>query len=172
MQSDAVVEGFDVIKDGGARLGQGDEAMVVHEFVFETAPKRFDEGVVVAVALASHGSEQPVLDQDLPISSAGELGSTIGVDDERFDRATLSERHAQSGDDKGSIEDLMHSPADHTPREDIEDGNEVQPALAGEDAGGIGNPDLIGSLHLEVSHAVGRDGSTVTTVCGSGTIFG
>ena len=61
MEPDAVIEGFDVIEDGGASLRQGDEAMMVNEFVFEAAPKRFDEGVIVAVALASHGSEQTVL---------------------------------------------------------------------------------------------------------------
>jgi hypothetical protein len=35
--------------------------MMVNEFVFEAAPKGFDEGIIVAVALASHGSEQTVL---------------------------------------------------------------------------------------------------------------
>jgi hypothetical protein len=61
VESDAVVEGFDVIEDGGASLRQGGEAMMVNEFVFEAAPKGFDEGIIVAVALASHGSEQTVL---------------------------------------------------------------------------------------------------------------
>jgi len=61
VQSGTVVEGFDVIKDGGASFGQGGEAAMVNKFVFETAPKRLNEGIVVAVALASHGSEQAVL---------------------------------------------------------------------------------------------------------------
>ncbi len=57
MQPDAVVEGFDVVKDGGASLGEAGEAIVVNEFVFEATPERFDEGIVVTVALASHRSE-------------------------------------------------------------------------------------------------------------------
>jgi hypothetical protein len=35
VQSGAVVEGFDVVKDGGANLGEAGEAIVVNEFVFE-----------------------------------------------------------------------------------------------------------------------------------------
>ena len=94
MQSGAVVKGFDVIEDSGARLGQCGEAMMVNEFVFEATPKRFNEGIVVAVALTSHRSEQSVLGQDMAISGAGELGAAIGVDDEWFKGAALSERHA------------------------------------------------------------------------------
>jgi len=40
----AVIEGFDVVEDGGASLGVGGEAMVIDQFVFEAAPKTFDEG--------------------------------------------------------------------------------------------------------------------------------
>ena len=61
MQSRAIIEGFDVVEDGGASFGQGAEAMMVNQFVFEAAPKRLDEGIVVAVALTSHRSEHSVL---------------------------------------------------------------------------------------------------------------
>ena len=54
MESGAVIEGFDVVEDGGSSLGQSVEAMMVNQFVLEAAPKRFNESVVVAVALASH----------------------------------------------------------------------------------------------------------------------
>ncbi len=57
VESGAVVEGFDVMEDGATRLGQGGEVVVVNQFVFETAPKRLNESVVVTVALASHGSD-------------------------------------------------------------------------------------------------------------------
>src|SRR5437667_11521194 len=57
MESGAVVEGFDVMEDGATRFGQGGEAVVVNQFVFEAAPKRLNESVVVTVALASHGSD-------------------------------------------------------------------------------------------------------------------
>ena len=37
MESGAVIEGFDVIEDGGASLGEGGEAVMIDQFVFEAA---------------------------------------------------------------------------------------------------------------------------------------
>jgi hypothetical protein len=39
VESGAVVEGLDVVKDGVARLGEGGETLVVNDFVFKTAQK-------------------------------------------------------------------------------------------------------------------------------------
>ena len=50
MKPGAVVEGLDVIEDGGAGLGTGGQAMMIDQFVFEAAKERLDEGVTVAVA--------------------------------------------------------------------------------------------------------------------------
>src|SRR5213595_3065442 len=61
VESGAVVEGLDVIKDGGTGLGAGGEAMVIDQFVFEGAPEGFDEGIIVAVAWTTHGSDQAML---------------------------------------------------------------------------------------------------------------
>ena len=61
VESGAVVEGFDVMEDGAASCSKGREAVVVNQFVFESAPKGLNKGVVVAVALASHGSDYAVL---------------------------------------------------------------------------------------------------------------
>ncbi len=61
----------------------------------------------------------------MAVSGAGELGAAIGVDDEWLDRATLSERHAQGGDDKRCIEDSMHGPADDAASEEIQYGNQI-----------------------------------------------
>ena len=65
MKSGAVVEGLDVIEDGGAGLGAGGEAMMIDQFVFEAAKERLDEGVIVAVAkfskcIASTARAQPI----------------------------------------------------------------------------------------------------------------
>ena len=45
MESGAIVEGLDVIEDGGASLGAGGEAMMIDQFVFEVAKEGLDEGV-------------------------------------------------------------------------------------------------------------------------------
>ena len=72
MESGAVIEGLDVVEDGGARLGPGGEALRIDQFVFETTPEGLDKGVIAAVAWAARGSDEAVLGQDLPISGAGE----------------------------------------------------------------------------------------------------
>lgn len=81
VESGAVIEGFDVVEDGGPGLAVGGEALRVDQFVFEAAPERFDKGVIVAVPGTTHGSEQTMLGQDLAVSGAGELTASIGVDD-------------------------------------------------------------------------------------------
>jgi hypothetical protein len=62
VQSDAVVKGFDVVEQSAASLGEGGEALGIDHFVFKAAPEQFDEGVVVAIAFAAHGSDQTVME--------------------------------------------------------------------------------------------------------------
>ena len=85
----------------------------------------------------------------------------------RLYRADVAKRHAKSGDDQGGIEDLMHGPADDAPGEQIQDRDQIQPALTGEHASGIGGPDLIEPLHGETSQSVRGNGSAVAAVSGS-----
>jgi hypothetical protein len=59
VQPDAVIEGLDVVEDSGASLSTGDEAVMINQFVFEAAPKGFDEGVIVAVALRLMEATRP-----------------------------------------------------------------------------------------------------------------
>ena len=57
MKSGALIEGLDVIEDGGAGLGAGSEAMMIDQFVFEAAKEGPDESVIVAVGFAAHGRD-------------------------------------------------------------------------------------------------------------------
>jgi hypothetical protein len=45
VKSGAVIEGFNVIEDGGAGLGEGPEALMVNQFVFEAAKEGFDKAL-------------------------------------------------------------------------------------------------------------------------------
>jgi hypothetical protein len=60
VKSGAVIEGLDVIEDGGTSSGAGGEAVVIDQFVFEAAPEGLDKGVIVAVAFAAHESLLPL----------------------------------------------------------------------------------------------------------------
>ena len=56
VKSGAVIEGFDVVEDGSTGLGDAGEAVMIDQFVFETAKEALDKGIVVAVSLSTHGS--------------------------------------------------------------------------------------------------------------------
>ena len=81
MESGAVVEGFDVVENGSTGLGEGGEAVMIDQFVFEAAKEALDKGIVVAVSLSTHRSGQVMLAEQLSVTGTGELGSAIGVDD-------------------------------------------------------------------------------------------
>ena len=82
VQPGAVIEGFDIVEDSGASFGAGGKAVMVDQLVFQATPEGFDEGVVIAVACAAHGSDEMVLSQEVPVSGASELGAAVRVDDE------------------------------------------------------------------------------------------
>ena len=91
-----------------------------------------------------------MLGQDLSVSRAVELSTALGVEDKSLRGTTSAKSHAQSSDGEGGVEDLAHGPANYSPGEDIEDRDEIQPALSGEDGSGIADPDLIGASNCDV----------------------
>ena len=44
MQAGAVIEGLDVVEDGGAGLGASGKALMIDQLVFEAAPEGLDKG--------------------------------------------------------------------------------------------------------------------------------
>ena len=125
MESGAVIEGLDVVEDRGTSLGKSGETLVVDDFIFKAVPEGLDESVIAAIAFATHGSDEAVLGQDLPVSSAGKLHPAIGVDDKGGFGTALQECHAQGSDDETGVQDLVHGPADDAPSPDIEDGYKI-----------------------------------------------
>src|ERR1700726_4058677 len=113
-----------------------------------------------------------MLREHFTIGTADKLATAIGMEDELCRWLTLLQSHAQSGDDEPSIEDLMHGPTDHAAGKDIQDGNKIQPALAGENAGRVGRPHLVRPFDHETFKAVRRNWPAVTTVGCSHPILG
>src|SRR5580698_1545179 len=105
MQSGAVVESFDVIEDGGAGFCLSGKAMVIDQFVFEAAPEGLDEGVIVTVAFAAHGSEYAMPCQHLAVGCTGELTATIGVKNKLAGGPALAQCHGKGCNDKRGIKD-------------------------------------------------------------------
>src|SRR5438128_7582406 len=164
MQSGAVIEGFDVVEDGGACLSEGGEATMIDELVFEAAPEGFDEGVIVTVALATHGRAQTMLRQDLTVSGAGELAPTIGVKDEPGSGAALAYRHTQGRDGQWSIQARTHSPTDNPTAKDIQDRDQIQPTLPSQHARRVTDPNLIATPYAQIWQTIRSNRSTMATI--------
>jgi hypothetical protein len=105
-----------------------------------------------------------VFGEEMPVCATGELAAAIGVDDELGARSSLEEGHAQGRTDEAGVEALMHGPTHHAAGAEIEDGDQIQPALAGQDAGRIGHPGLIWTTHGQALETVGSDRSAVLAV--------
>jgi hypothetical protein len=58
----------------------------------------------------------------------------------------------------------MHGPPHHTASEDIQDRNQIQPSLTGENAGRVGRPNLVRAFDDEAFKTVRRDRSAVAAV--------
>lgn len=52
------------------------------ELILQAAPEGFHRRVVVAIGLATHGGDEPMVGQRIAIGAAGVLRPTIGVVDE------------------------------------------------------------------------------------------
>ena len=89
MESGAIIKPLDAVEDRRARISAGDEAAVIHRLVFQTAPERLDERVVVAVALPAHRGDESLGGDGLLKLGAGELTAAVGVLDERGLRPAL-----------------------------------------------------------------------------------
>src|SRR5271165_1473529 len=76
----AVVEGLDVIEDFVPGLGAGVKVPAVNHLQLEGAPEAFHGGVVVAIAFAAHGGDQPGPAQCAAVVGAGVLDAAIGVE--------------------------------------------------------------------------------------------
>ena len=113
-----------------------------------------------------------MLGEQLTVSGTGELGSTIRVDDEVLRVLALVDSHAQRCAGQNGVEKLAHRPTDDAPAKDIQNGDQVQPALSSEYAGDVSDPDLVRSSHRESTQSVWSDRSAVTAVCRERTIFG
>ena len=73
MPSLPIVEDLDVLEERGARRRARRPRGVVDELDLERAEETFGDGVVPAIAPATHAADEPVARQQLPVLPAGVL---------------------------------------------------------------------------------------------------
>src|SRR3989442_1790589 len=150
MPATTVVEGFDVVEDRIARLAATDVVVSVDELRLERREEALRHRVVPAIALAAHAGDDSPFAEPAPVVLARVLDTAVRVMDEASLGAPGPESHAQGVEGERPVEVRIHGPADNTPREQVQDGREVGPALSGPDVGDVGHPDLVGRRGREV----------------------
>ena len=116
-------------------------------FTLQYLEEALGHGVVVAVAATAHAADQvvrleevlPVLAAELATLIAAELATLIGMHDHFLLWLPAPHRHQQGVDGQFSINALLHRPADHLSREQVDQHRQIQPALAGTDVGDVGH---------------------------------
>ena len=96
MEALGIVKAFDVIEDFGAGLLVGGELPAIDQLPFEGAPEAFHGGVVVAITLAAHGSDEAGPGEGVAIIGGGVLDPAIGVAEEFGGGLAMPECHGQS----------------------------------------------------------------------------
>jgi hypothetical protein len=66
------------------------EALMIDELVFEAAKEALDKSIVIAVTWATHGRDQPILGEQVPVGGASELTPTIRVENKSRLRRALA----------------------------------------------------------------------------------
>ena len=134
MAAFAVVEGFEVVEDGGGGGGFGDEWGTVNEqLAFEGGEGAFREGIVVAVTGGTHALAQAVAGEEGAGGGGGGWAATIGVEEGvRLDDAGV-QRAVQGGGDDLGVEGGRELPAEDGAAEEIEHDRQIKPACAGGD---------------------------------------
>lgn len=132
----AVVEGLEVVEDGGGGSGLGGEwGTVIEQLTFEGGEGTFCKGVVVAVAGGTHALAQAVSGEELTGGEGGVLAAAIGVEEGVGRDDACVERTVQGAGDDLGVEGVGELPAEDGATEEIEDDGEIEPAFVGGDIG-------------------------------------
>ena len=125
-------------------LVRGGEVAAVDELQLEGAPKAFPGGIVIAVALATHGRNQVGLGPCRSEITRRILNAPIGVEAEIWRGIALAQSPGEGGADPGRVERLAHGPTNALAAGEVEAGGKLKPALTGLDVGDVGDPDRVG----------------------------
>ena len=149
-------------------LVRGGEVAAVDELQLEGAPKAFPGGIVIAVALATHGRNQVGLGPCRSEITRRILNAPIGVEAEIWRGIALAQSPGEGGADPGRVERLAHGPTNALAAGEVEAGGKLKPALTGLDVGDVGDPDRVGRRRVR---SLGKAlGSGLVAVGGSNAV--
>ena len=70
MEALAIIERLDELKHRRVRFLARVEPLVMHQLILQGAEEAFDDGIVIAIAFATHTAHQPMLSQQALVGEA------------------------------------------------------------------------------------------------------
>lgn len=160
-----IVVALDVSEQVASRLIPSCPSSLMDELDVEGVEEALHWGVIVAASCPAHGRPGPHADELLPVNLSRVLAAAIRVADEPGSRSPPLGGHHQRSHTQFGAHMIAHRPADDLARGQIEDGGQVQPALAGRQVGDVGQPDCVWPRGREVLlQEIGRDREIVAAV--------
>lgn len=164
-----IVEHLDVIED----IGTSQITCFVHPFLdaffLQATKEGLRNGIVPAIAPATHAGIEVVLATEaLPVVAAI-LGTLVGMDQHTSLGPALPDRHQQGIKHDLPGQRWLHRPPDYPTGMEIHHHRQIQPTLPGPDIGDVRDPSLVrpghGELAVETIGRQNRWSSDHTTRC-------
>src|SRR3989449_3302634 len=147
MPSLPVVEYLQVLEDGAVRVRVRRPVRLVCEFDLERREEALRDRVVPAVAAPAHAHDDAVGVEHGAVVAARVLAAAVGVMHEPWVGLAVGEGHRQRLDGELPRDPIAQRTADDPAREEVQDDDQVQPALTRPEVRDVGHP----------GHVLGRD---------------
>ena len=126
--------------------------MEIDLLVFQGSPQPLGEDIVESSSFSVHADLDVMMDQDIEIAEAGELGSLIRVMDFRF---SGTERLGESFNTEGIFQGIGEAEGNHIATEPIDDGNQIEKSMTQTNIRDVRSPDMIRMADGQTSEEIG-----------------
>src|SRR6185312_667580 len=161
------VDNYSTTSDGHRRRGSALEVVGVVHLALEGGEETLGDGVIPAIALPAHAALNASGLKGLPVVVAGVRAASIRVMDEIRGGTALAKGDVQCLEREVTVDVVAGRPSNDPPREQVEDGRQVEPALLRPQERDVRDPRLIRTAGTEVARQhVRRDREAVLRVRG------
>ena len=140
MEAPSVIEGLEVIEErsGGGRFGVEGEA-IAEDFRLEGSKGAFRKSVVITIAFGTHALAQAMSGEQLAGDGGGILATAIGVKDCTPGHQARVDGACGGINDESRVKGVREFPAQNGAGEQIDDDNQIKPALSGRNVSDVAN---------------------------------
>ena len=125
MQPLTIIPDFDIGEHRLPGLGKGLKVRAGDAFRFQRMKKALHGGIIPAVALATHGGEDPMRGEHLLIGAAGVLTPPIRMVEQPGSRLPAAQRRDEGREGERLVEGRAQRPPDDLPGAEVHDGGET-----------------------------------------------